>query len=478
MNSNVNSIVRRSVSCYFCNEFFEERYLPEHVKHCCAVLEECPKKCGAYVPRRNMEAHLRQCVEKKVRNIHPLETQNQTQSDLLWRDKIFSILSLLRSAVDGSERERKRLEEAVTLSMKNIERKHADMEILRLSVLEDTERVRQDSVIFEQRLLALERIFNEIDQHTNFSFKQVAEQLDFIQTELAADRNKCGEMINEWQTELKGFKTFLAKESVMISGMWHEQLEKMHDMKLELEMRCKGSRELTEKHDILSEKIDILVREMRNHSEAITNQAKEIKTLKFQMKDNVKYVEDLIKDSLIQSKLQDSDENDVSKHTEQISTNGRLLWRIDRYKEKMTDAKENDTVLRSPIFYNKDYGYTLRVELFLNGRGQWKDRHIIGCLRVIDGKWDPLLDWPCVLQATVTLRDQENPANDIRKIVKVTKKLKDGDSQKPDNESGLYMFIPHTKLTRYPGYVKDNVLFLDIQTRDLKIGGSTPSLIS
>ncbi|XP_024942864.1 TNF receptor-associated factor 5 isoform X2 [Cephus cinctus] len=425
-----------------------------------------------------MEAHLRQCVEKKVRNIHPLETQNQTQSDLLWRDKIFSILSLLRSAVDGSERERKRLEEAVTLSMKNIERKHADMEILRLSVLEDTERVRQDSVIFEQRLLALERIFNEIDQHTNFSFKQVAEQLDFIQTELAADRNKCGEMINEWQTELKGFKTFLAKESVMISGMWHEQLEKMHDMKLELEMRCKGSRELTEKHDILSEKIDILVREMRNHSEAITNQAKEIKTLKFQMKDNVKYVEDLIKDSLIQSKLQDSDENDVSKHTEQISTNGRLLWRIDRYKEKMTDAKENDTVLRSPIFYNKDYGYTLRVELFLNGRGQWKDRHIIGCLRVIDGKWDPLLDWPCVLQATVTLRDQENPANDIRKIVKVTKKLKDGDSQKPDNESGLYMFIPHTKLTRYPGYVKDNVLFLDIQTRDLKIGGSTPSLIS
>lgn len=40
---------------------------------------------------------------------------------------------------------------------------------------------------------------------------------------------------------------------------------------------------------------------------------------------------------------------------------GHLIWRIDRYTSKLNDAKENDIILKSPIFCNKQYGYTLRV---------------------------------------------------------------------------------------------------------------------
>lgn len=40
---------------------------------------------------------------------------------------------------------------------------------------------------------------------------------------------------------------------------------------------------------------------------------------------------------------------------------GHLIWRIDRYAAKLKDAKENDIVLKSPIFCNKQYGFTLRV---------------------------------------------------------------------------------------------------------------------
>lgn len=43
---------------------------------------------------------------------------------------------------------------------------------------------------------------------------------------------------------------------------------------------------------------------------------------------------------------------------------GHLIWRIDHYTEKLKDAKENDIVLKSPIFCNKQYGYTLRVSKF------------------------------------------------------------------------------------------------------------------
>lgn len=42
---------------------------------------------------------------------------------------------------------------------------------------------------------------------------------------------------------------------------------------------------------------------------------------------------------------------------------GHLVWRIDQFSVRFIDAKENDTVLRSPIFCNTQYGYTLRVRL-------------------------------------------------------------------------------------------------------------------
>lgn len=40
---------------------------------------------------------------------------------------------------------------------------------------------------------------------------------------------------------------------------------------------------------------------------------------------------------------------------------GHLIWRIDHFTSKLKDAKENDITLKSPIFCNKQYGYTLRV---------------------------------------------------------------------------------------------------------------------
>lgn len=43
---------------------------------------------------------------------------------------------------------------------------------------------------------------------------------------------------------------------------------------------------------------------------------------------------------------------------------GHLLWRIRDYPVKLIDAKENNTTLSSPIFYNKQFGYALRVNVY------------------------------------------------------------------------------------------------------------------
>ncbi len=45
------------------------------------------------------------------------------------------------------------------------------------------------------------------------------------------------------------------------------------------------------------------------------------------------------------------------------NTRGHLIWRIHDYAIKLKDGKENNVTLKSPMFCNKQYGYTLRVQM-------------------------------------------------------------------------------------------------------------------
>ncbi|XP_048512524.1 TNF receptor-associated factor 5 [Athalia rosae] len=480
MSNNMNHVARRSAPCYFCSEFIEERYIMEHIKHCGAVLEECPEKCGAYIPRFNLKSHHAQCSSTRIKTIsHTNATEVPKSIDETWKERVMSVLNLMRTAILDGKREQKKLEEKLTLSLETIRSKETALEAVKNKLTEANNRTRLSDGEVDFRLNRVEQAFTHIDEQLSLNFKQTYDQLELLENKFKDEEIIRKSNTDEWRKEIDALKKFLAQENAMISSVWHEQLKQIHDLKLELEMRCKASKELVKTQDILSEKIDILVQELRKHSEAIKSQADDTKALKFQLKENVTYLEDTIKEIPVQNIPDSVNCRCLNQECfEPISTSGRLLWRIDRYKEKMTDAKENDTVLRSPIFYNKEYGYTLGVELFLNGRGQWKERHVIGCLQVLDGKWDALLDWPCILQATIILRDQENPANNVKKMLKVKRKDAADDNDKINKESGMYIFIPHTKLTRHDGFTKNNVVFLDIQVKDVKIGGSMASLIS
>lgn len=473
MNNQVNSVTRRSVSCYFCNNFLEEKYLYNHVKHCGSVLEECSFKCGVYVPRKNMENHRKTCN----RNITKENNQIKETQDSLWKNKVFSILTLLRSAINIEEKERRILQDNMSHCLKLLNSQQKSIDFLRFQLTNVIKECHQSNEILNQRLNDLEITCDNMEQRTNLSFQQISEQLKFLHDELTNEQNKHDEVLGNWSLELKDLKTFLTKENVYINNIWQEQQQSINDFKLELEMRCKNSKELMDQQRFIMEKIKNLEKEIQEQLETTTNQKSDIKELKFQMKENLKYLEELIKDNLKFNILEFPDYQYKCECCDQYSNNGRLLWKIDRYKEKMTEAKENHCVLYSPKFLNKEYGYTLRLKLFLNGIGQWKDRHIIGCLQVETGKWDPLLDWPCILKATVILRNQENPANNVKKFVKAVGQDK-SNANDVNKETGIYMFIPHTILTRYPGYIKDNALFLDIQVTSIKSSASTLSLTS
>lgn len=125
---------------------------------------------------------------------------------------------------------------------------------------------------------------------------------------------------------------------------------------------------------------------------------------------------------------------------------GHLIWKISNYSKKLNDAKESEVALKSPLFSNKHYGYALRLDVFLNGIGTWKNRNLIAQIVVVNGEYDTLLPWPCKLKADIILRDQPedlNTATDITKLV-ITKKR--NDRLEYQNQ---FIHIPHSTIHRY-----------------------------
>lgn len=84
---------------------------------------------------------------------------------------------------------------------------------------------------------------------------------------------------------------------------------------------------------------------------------------------------------------------------------------------------------------------------------------MIACLNVIAGEYDPLLQWPCRLQAEVIIRDQtlnQTEPDDYVKTVLVRKKSDDYIQTKQ------FFHIPHTILTQR-SYVKNDSIFVEVR---------------
>ncbi|XP_037931930.1 TNF receptor-associated factor 4-like, partial [Teleopsis dalmanni] len=138
---------------------------------------------------------------------------------------------------------------------------------------------------------------------------------------------------------------------------------------------------------------------------------------------------------------------------------GHLIWRIKDYSKKLEEAKQYDTILHSAMFSNKPYGYALRLDIHLNGKGTWKGRNMIACLNVIAGEFDPLLTWPCRLQADVVIRDQNYNQAEQQDYVKTIQVRKKNDEYFLTNQ---YFHIPH-KVIASRNYLRNDCLFVEVR---------------
>ncbi|XP_068906460.1 TNF receptor-associated factor 3 isoform X3 [Tenebrio molitor] len=161
------------------------------------------------------------------------------------------------------------------------------------------------------------------------------------------------------------------------------------------------------------------------------------------------------------------------------ATPGHLVWKISSFDDKMAKSKESNAVLKSPIFYTHDYGYKIRILVYLNGLKKWKDRYALVSIHVLKSDHDALLKWPCHIEGSVTLRDQENVENvslscfltllmvvlqpkNFSKHIVAKRQTGDEENEEPQESSFSYIFIPHGTLTK-GCFLKNDEIFLEIR---------------
>ncbi|XP_055913416.1 TNF receptor-associated factor 3 [Eupeodes corollae] len=435
-------------SCYFCNEWLESQTFKEHLIHCGQVLEPCPNGCSAYIQRKKMRSHLRDCPKVSMRTLSSSSISNgleggamESRIEMLEQD-----ISALRSVLNEEIRQRLHLITDVGSLRKQNQvsdewNQETDQIMTQLQKL-----INQES---ELRVNAIEECHND--------FRYCYDLSQTLKTELESSINELEKEIADLSMETKKAQNRLTETIIKLdeSIMEQENIFKTKFKQLELFV-----------HELSND----LKTHFVTNSEVTTKQAKmdfEIKNMKHivcETEDKCEKLEKLVKDvdkalhHTLQS-LSDLEVNLMSQYKMYSIQNfkGHLLWRISDFQKKFDEAKQHDTVLQSAIFCNKSYGYTLRVELYLNGKGSWKGRNIIACLNVIPGEYDPLLPWPCKLQADVLIRDQ-NPdptgAQDYVKTVVVRRKS-------DEFQSNQFFYIPH-KILGNRNYVKDDTLFLEI----------------
>lgn len=99
-------------------------------------------------------------------------------------------------------------------------------------------------------------------------------------------------------------------------------------------------------------------------------EVKQMKNIVCETEDKCDKLENIVVDARKSGSKTKQELRDLNSHlkfqrkmTAIADSGGHLIWRIDQFASKLKDAKENGVLIKSPMFCDKPYGYTLRVNL-------------------------------------------------------------------------------------------------------------------
>ncbi|KAH8303714.1 hypothetical protein KR018_001972 [Drosophila ironensis] len=430
-------------SCLFCNEWFDVQTFTEHLIHCGQVLEECPNGCQAFIPRIRMRSHLKECPRNVKRasgvgggSMEHLEPHTDTRLQVLEQD-----VNAIRSVLNEEIRQRLHL----ITDVGNIRKQNQVVE----DWTRDTDEVlgglrRQMEQEVSQRDFAAEQ--NQLDVQyccnvTQSLKEQVENRLDEAQklvNQLSLDVTFHQNQLNDNIMKLEN----IVFENEKINRDKFFQIEEfMRQINEDIKLKLGNSDYVTSKQATL----DYEVKNMKN---IVCETEERCDKLDQSLHQTMQNLADLEGQMAMQQRIASVQ-----------NIRGHLIWRIKDYSKKLDEAKQYDTILHSAMFSNKAFGYALRLDIYLNGKGTWKGRNLIACLNVLSGEYDPLLAWPCRLQAEIVIRDQASNPADVQDYVKSIYVRKKSDDLIQSNQ---YFHIPHKVITSR-NYLRNDSLFIEVK---------------
>uniref|UniRef100_A0A1I8M3S8 Uncharacterized protein n=1 Tax=Musca domestica TaxID=7370 RepID=A0A1I8M3S8_MUSDO len=431
-------------SCLFCNEWFDSQTFTEHLIHCGQVLEQCPNTCNVFVPRIRMRAHLKECPRNKRRSASADRVDQQVDYRV---QVVENEINTLRSVLNEEIRQRLHL----ITDVGNLRKQN--------QVIDDW----QQST--NQSLKSLQNRLDEENTQRTFEVEQCQQDFrccfDTVQSLKREIQNEIDDLekhINQMSLELTQHQNHLNDNIMKLEEtvLLHEKINR--DKFIEIENYLQSinldlNAKLGPEHDVAKyAALDLEVKGMKHIVCDTEERCDKLETLVSQIDRNLHHTMQLVNDL----------ENHIATQqrlTSYINPQGHLLWRIKDFSKKFEEARQYDTILHSAMFSNKPFGYALRLDIYLNGKGTWKGRNMIACLNVIAGEYDPLLPWPCRLQADVIIRDQTINATNPEDYVKTVMVRKKSDDY---IQTKQFFYIPHTIL-KQSNYIKNDSLFVEVR---------------
>ena len=154
-------------------------------------------------------------------------------------------------------------------------------------------------------------------------------------------------------------------------------------------------------------------------------------------------------------------------------TDGTFIWKINDYKQKLIESMYKNTEIVSEPFYTTRFGYKMATSVFLNGNGSGEGKYMSIYIKLLQGEYDNILDWPFMLPISFTVFDQnsdsEKRANIVESFVPdptwkhFQKPVKDIDQL----GFGYPKFISH-EILRTREYVKGDSLIVKVKVDNSK----------
>ncbi|KAL7032129.1 hypothetical protein ACKWTF_007230 [Chironomus riparius] len=479
-------ITFQKTSCYFCSEWLDDKTVKGHLLTCGQVLEKCPYNCLSYIQRKNMDNHVKNCVKRDEKSVPVQNVADDIQNERLmsieenltflrkslneeirmrhdlivelghlkkrnqitdeWTSKVSEVLNLLQ----------KRIEEEKECRQLEIKDFHGVIDNL-LKQFQEIKGFRKDMA---RTLGSIEtKIVSKTNLDTNAAYeddvpewkttcKRLENELERLRFQSSDDINDCVKYISAINDKMNQIEMLQQNQhNITDDGLMHS-LSRLDNIETELTATSgllSNVNDRTVKTDYNVKQLLNTVNEIEDKSDKVVKQVDIYKELVYETKQSLADLEEHLR---------------VQRQFNMITNiRGHLIWRINHYERKLNDAKESEVPLKSPLFSNKHYGYSLRLDVYLNGIGTWKNRNLIACLTVVNGDYDTLLPWPCKLKADIILREQPENLNDATDITKLVITKKRNDRLEYQNQ---FIHIPH-QVINSGAYIRNDSIVLEVK---------------